>query len=263
MRLEERVAVWDDLGEFDFRESKKLLLEIVKKRQAGEILDAIFFCQHHPIIDFGNSAESNKFAPDLIEKFVSEEAIIEHLAHEGINFSRTHRGGGSTYIGPGQLMVYPIVDYERIVGRPLGVGDYKILIDKIMQEVLQSYGIDAKIFEVAAEIGEADSSSRKDRKDVWVQRNGKYYKLGGKGGAMTGGVTYYGFSFYVTNSSIEGFKYIQACGYSKDALDITSVEREVGHVIDLEDFKKRILGSVKEHFRYLTIRKGGLVSQHG
>ncbi len=227
----------------------------------------ILVTEHFPTISFGRADYHNKFSKEIIEKVGSkdEKNIISYLNKMGIGFRRSTRGGGSTYIGPGQLVFYPIVKYEEIVNRQFGVGNYESLIDQTMMSSLKKIGINAKIFKVVEKIGESkdidiekareEIKQRKDRKDVWVTEDGKNYKVGGKGIKISKGVAYHGFNFYITDKGIEGFDYINPCGYTKEELGVKSVEGILGKKIDKSRFRDLILEEIKEKFGYKFIQQ--------
>lgn len=255
MNLEKRVAHWVDLGRTDYQETFRFQQEMVELRKKNQVPDTILFAEHHPVIDFGRVPTHNKFSPDLIEQFRgNHEAIINHLNSSfNIGFSQTSRGGGATYIGPGQLMVYPIVHHPSITRSKYqtDLPGYNFRIDRIMHDTLLGLGVkDAQIVEVAEKLGEGDL--RKDRKDVWVVRDGQNYKLGGKGTHFAGDIAYHGFNLYVAPESIAGFKHIQACGYTKEELDTTTISSEVGQV-SIDQVRAQVLSAIGEHFNYSSI----------
>jgi lipoyl(octanoyl) transferase len=260
MNLEKRIVKWVDLGLTDYKELDNIQKILAAKRELDQIGDIILVTEHFPVINFGSAPYHNKFSRGLIEKVGSadENKIAKFLNGIGINFVKSSRGGGSTYIAPGQLIFYPIVKYEDIVGRHFGIGEYKSLIDKTMLSALGRFGINAEIFEVVKKIGEGQNESeeqRRDRKDIWVTKNGKYYKVGGKGIKISGGVAYYGFNFYMTDESLTGFDYIDPCGYTKEELGVKSVEAIHGEKISRNSFRDIVLKEVMERFGYFAMQE--------
>jgi lipoate-protein ligase B len=257
VKLEERIAYWVDLGNRDYEETFRLQKSLVELRKNELIRDTILFCEHPSTVDFSLSKNNNKFSQEWLS-IIGDKDPIEVLKSLGIKFTYTNRGGGATYIGPGQLVVYPIVDHTKITGKLLDISSYKEKIDQIMWDVLKSFGIPAQIVKVSDELDENNSDLRKDRRDVWVKKNGKSYKLGGKGTYMSGNVSYHGFSLYLTKESTKGFAYIDICGYPKSILDSTSIEEEIGREVNRTDVRERVLRSIKKHFGYDNIIESDL-----
>lgn len=262
MNLEDRIAHWIDLGVIPYQKAYVLQKKLAEKREKDIIPDTILFAEHPPIIDFGKSGKHNNFSPNLIEQFGNDDSIIEYLQQQGIGFSKTARGSGATYIGPGQLLVYPVVDYHKVIGElkdgmdnGLRLTAYRDMVDKIMYDTLISLGVnDARIVEVSKEMNEEEVKElRKDRKDIWITRNGQHYKLGGKGFHTSHNIAYHGFNLYLTEEGVNGFKYIEACGYPKSKLDVISVERASGIRHTIPRVRDEVLKNIKKHFNYSKI----------
>ncbi|MBS3093944.1 hypothetical protein J4456_05180 [Candidatus Pacearchaeota archaeon] len=251
MKLEDMII--KDIGKTDYLQTIRLQKSLVEKRADGEIQDMILFSEHFPTIDFGSAVTHNTFSNLLLievrKKYENNDmnSILKFLESKGILFSETVRGGGATYIGPGQIMVYPIIDLKENFGNSLAVSEYKEAIDRIMLNVLQSFGIPAETFTVEKILGE--SSMRKDRKDIWITQNNKHYKLGGKGIRVTQGIAHHGFNLYLNAESISGFRYINACGYTPEELGVTSIEHLLGKKIDREEFKTKIVSEFYQQLR--------------
>ncbi len=122
----------------------------------------------------------------------------EHLLDTGsIPVVHCDRGGQVTYHGPGQLVVYPLLDMKR---SKLGVRPLVTLLEEAMIETLALYRIAA--------------NARADAPGVYV--DGK--KIGSIGIRIRKNCSYHGLSLnnYV---DLSPFKGINPCGYSK--LEVT------------------------------------------
>ncbi len=255
------MAEWSDLGLLPYREALEIQKGMAKRRADGEIPDTILFCQHHPIIHFSANSILNSFSEYLFQEMraekrydkIEEDDIISFLKDKGIDFGRNIRGGGGAYIGPGQVVVYPIVDYENITGSRAGIGRYKDMIDEIMKDVLEDFGIDARIYRNSDHLDMPDD--RNDRKDVWVMKDDKPYKLGGKTIITSNNIAYHGFCFYLDKKSTEGFKYVNPCGHTSDELGIENVENCLGKKVSHDEFKQDILKAIKNRFGYEAIER--------
>ncbi|MQG11013.1 MAG: hypothetical protein FI716_05875, partial [SAR202 cluster bacterium] len=90
-------AVW--LGDMDYLEARDLQLSLVEKVHSGQEPNTMLMLEHSHVYTKGRlSKESDVLLPE------------EELAAKGINIYETDRGGQVTYHGPGQLVVYPIVN---------------------------------------------------------------------------------------------------------------------------------------------------------
>jgi lipoyl(octanoyl) transferase len=259
MSLEMKTANYVDIGKTDYSETFKLQEELSEKRAKDEIPDTILISEHYPLINFGSREVHNTFSNVFLEELKKEKIefnelnAISYLKKKGIDFSRTSRGGGATFIGRGQINIYPIVKYEKISKTLMGVDKYKEIIDDVMFSVLKSYGLDVNIHVDSRK--EDKDAGNSIRKDIWIRKNGRDYKLGGKGIHVSKGVAHHGFNFYVKKGSTRGFDYINPCGYSYQELGVTNLEEVLGKEVDLNDFKQRVLGEINKKFGYEKINK--------
>ncbi|HJM24292.1 MAG TPA: lipoyl(octanoyl) transferase LipB [Candidatus Thalassarchaeaceae archaeon] len=81
-------------GVVDYQIMARSMKGLQKKRIAGEIDDTIIFVQHPEVVTIG------------------PKAVRDNVIVEGYPTSLTDRGGGITWHGPGQLVVYPIVKWR-------------------------------------------------------------------------------------------------------------------------------------------------------
>ncbi|MCZ6492988.1 MAG: hypothetical protein O6933_02810, partial [Planctomycetota bacterium] len=102
------LGVWD-LGRMPYAEAvalqKKLQQEVIEARPRGVSLGHVVLVEHHPpviTISLRRTARRHLVATN------------EQLADAGIEIVQTDRGGDITYLGPGQLFVYPILDLNAL-----------------------------------------------------------------------------------------------------------------------------------------------------
>lgn len=258
MSLENRLAYWIDLGYTPYTDTYDLQVKIAHLKQNGFIKeDVILTTEHHPEINFGSAQEHNLFSNELLEEVkklkgtsYTKKDVIEVLRSRGFSFSETSRGGGATVIAPGQIIFYPIVDYEKIVGRPLGVGDYKNLIDKILYNVINEFNVPN--LTIASGLIKTTHGMR-DRRDVWTNINGRDFKIGSKGIKNSGNVAYHGFVIYAETKGVEPFSYVKPCGYEHDEVGVISIEEVTGKKVNKESIKELTKAEIKKQFRYNEI----------
>ena len=169
--------------------------------------DEIWFTEHPPVFTLGLNA--------------SREHV---LAPGDIPVIQIDRGGQVTYHGPGQLMVYPLVDLKRA---GLGVRDLVTALEQSIVDLAAQYNI------VAA--------SRADAPGAYVQ--GK--KIGSVGLRVRRNSSYHGMALNV-DMDLEPFTRINPCGF--EDLEVTDlaelgVTKDLSEVArDLEPYLLRHLG---------------------
>ncbi len=139
-----RELVISKLGKIPHSESDELMRIMQSKRIDDEIIDTILVCEHDEIVTVGPRARNDGVKPP-----------------EGYATSPVDRGGGLTWHGPGQLVIYPIIKWDLE-----GESNVKAVISVLEEWViaaLSKLGIDAR---------------RDERmQGVWVGQN-KYSSIG-------------------------------------------------------------------------------------
>ena len=98
------------LGLVPYAHALDLQKSLVEDRRAGRIPDTLLLLEHPHVITLGVK---------LAEARTHVVATPESLAARGVEVVETGRGGDVTYHGPGQLVVYPILDLRPgSAGRP-------------------------------------------------------------------------------------------------------------------------------------------------
>lgn len=136
-------------------------------------------------------------------------ATSEWLSRNHVSVHRVDRGGEATYHGPGQLVVYPIVNLRSWGGGPTA---YVRTLETLLQEALGEFGIKA----------ESDGYPT----GVWV----KGAKIASIGVKVSRGVTTHGFALNV-DPNLSFFDHIVPCGTL--TTDITSMAAECSKPITI------------------------------
>lgn len=127
---------------------------------------------------------------------------MQHVLNPGkIPVLRIDRGGQVTYHGPGQLVVYPLIDLRR---RKMGVRDLVSGLEQAVVKTLATYGIDA--------------AGRPDAPGVYVDGR----KIASLGLRIRRGCSYHGLAFNI-DMDIEPFARINPCGFND--LEVTTLAR--------------------------------------
>ncbi len=167
----------------------------------------LLLCEHHPVFTLGKSGDHQHLL--LNQKGLEEK---------GIEFFKINRGGDITYHGPGQVVGYPIFDLD---GFFTDVHKYVRYLEEAAIKVLADYDIH----------GERLDGSTGVWLDVGTVRARKICAIGVH---LSRWVTMHGFAFNV-NTNLEHFNYIVPCGISDKG--VTSMEKELGRTIQIEDIK--------------------------
>ncbi len=172
-------------------------------------ISTILFCEHEPVLTFGKHADHNNVIhPDLLKT-------------RGVKTYQINRGGDVTYHGPGQLVVYPIIDMNEFA---LGVKSYVALLQDVVIELLGLYGIEAFILE--------------KHPGVWVyDHNGEEAKICALGVYCHKYVTMHGFALNV-NTDMDYFKIIRPCGIADKG--VTSMSKILGEEVDIRKVAEQI-----------------------
>jgi lipoyl(octanoyl) transferase len=169
--------------------------------------DEIWFLEHPPVFTLGvNASRAHLIAPGDIP-------VIQ-----------IDRGGQVTYHGPGQLVVYPLVDLKRL---RLGIRDFVTALERAVIDLAAEHGIVAEC--------------RRNAPGVYVAGE----KLASVGVRVRRGGSYHGLALNVA-LDLEPFSRINPCGY--EGLEMTQLAtlggpRSVGEcAAALEPHLKRTLG---------------------
>ena len=139
----------------------------------------------------------------------------------------TSRGGDVTYHGPGQLVAYPIVDLKSRQRR--AVHHYLHGLEQVIIDLLSCFGL--------------EGARRPPFTGVWIGDR----KICAIGIAVRRGVTYHGAAVNVA-PDLDYFHRIVPCGL--DWAQVTSMERETGKSIGMEEVKSLLARSFCEGFGY-------------
>ncbi|WP_404474420.1 lipoyl(octanoyl) transferase LipB [Vreelandella venusta] len=142
----------------------------------------------------------------------------EHLLMTGdIPVVQTDRGGQVTYHGPGQVVLYPLLDIRR--GK-IGVRDLVTALEKSVIAVLSEYGVSAR--------------ARPDAPGVYVDTAAGEAKIASLGLRIRRGASYHGVALNV-DADLSPFARINPCGYAgmpvtrlADLVAITPDNQKVG-----------------------------------
>ena len=196
------------LGFRDYSSVWQDMLEFTNKRD-GQTVDEIWFVEHPAIFTQGQAGKS------------------EHLLAPGaIPVIQVDRGGQVTYHGPGQQVVYFLVDLKR---KKLGVRQLVSAIENSVVELLSTLNI--------------VSSAKPDAPGVYVEDE-KICSLGLK---IRRGCSFHGLALNV-NMDLEPFSRINPCGY--EGLEVTQVSA-LSDIQQLGEIELAFQNSIVTNLNYL------------
>lgn len=172
----------------------------------GDTVDELWFVEHDPVFTLGQAGKD------------------EHVLMPGdIPVIHVDRGGQVTYHGPGQIVLYPLLDLKRL---GIGVRDYVCKIEQAIIDTLGEWNIGAERKEGAP--------------GVYV--NGA--KVAALGIRVRRGCTFHGLAFNI-DMDLEPFRRINPCGYA--GLEVVSMS-DLGGPGGMEAVKPVLLAQIAQQF---------------
>ncbi len=199
-----------DLGEMEYLEALALQERLLAAKRREGLPDLLLFVEHPHVFTLGRGGEeSNVLSPGEVP------------------VHRTSRGGDVTYHGPGQTVVYPLLDLRSKLRKD--VHRYLRNIEMVTIGVLRGFGL----------AGER----RPPWTGVWIGER----KVASIGIAVRRGITYHGVALNV-NTDLSYFRRIVPCGLAW--AEVTSIEKELGREVPTEEVKKSFLEYFRREFCY-------------
>lgn len=214
--MSNKTVKYQNLGLIDYKEAwdyqEKLFRATVDRKiqlRNGETTEQtenhILFCEHPHVYTLGKSGDKDHL-------LLNDDTLKQNNA----TYYEINRGGDITYHGPGQLVVYPILDLDHFFS---DIHKYLRFLEESVILTLAEYGIE---------------SSRVDGlTGVWIDGDKptarKICAIGVKSSRW---VTMHGIGFNV-NSDLSYFSHIIPCGIQDKA--VTSMESELGRKLDMQE----------------------------
>ena len=192
------------LGRVPYREAVELQERLRERVIAGEQPDTLLLLEHPPVYTLGRRSS----AEDLP---LSEE----WCRAQGIDVVPTDRGGKLTYHGPGQLVGYPIMRVDDVVG-------YVRAMERAIVAALAEAGVQAR----------SRGDEGREYTGVWVGER----KIASIGVHLSHGVSMHGFAVNV-DADLAPFEWVVACGLP--GVRMTSLATE-GSSEGVRCFRKRM-----------------------
>ena len=220
------------MGYLECWEKQRTMFDgMLQRKRTGQVCDdvanpeqvgtagVIYLVEHNPVYTLGKSGKSENM-------LVSEP----YLRSIGAEFYHIDRGGDVTYHGPGQVVGYPILDLEQL---GIGLREYIDSLEEAIIGVCREWGIEAGRIAGASGVW-LDGDSPRARKICAIGVRASRY------------VTMHGFAMNV-NTDLKYFNHINPCGFVDKG--VTSLEKELGHKVDIELVKAQIVKHLAEKLK--------------
>ena len=184
------------------------------KKEGKTVTPEVLFVEHPNVYTLGKSADTaNLLINNQFLKSIKAESI------------QIDRGGDITYHGPGQLVVYPLLDLEQF---KMGVKSYIYYLEQIIIDILSDYNI--------------EGSRVEGKTGIWLDLNGPAErKIAAIGIKCSRYLTIHGLAFNL-NTDLSYFEHIIPCGIKDKG--VTSLSVELKKPIDIDT----IINQFKKHF---------------
>jgi lipoyl(octanoyl) transferase len=202
------------LGHIDYLEALAFQRELARQRAAGRTGDTLLLAEH-----------PHAFCTGVLGK--DEHLLLSEAERQalGVPYHRTDRGGDIMYIGPGQLVEYPIVHLGSLGLDPVS---YLRLLEAAVIATLAAFGIQAR--RIPGLTG------------VWVDDR----KIAGVAAKITRGVATHGLNLNIA-PDLRWFDCIVTCG--NKGKGVTSMARELGHAPARQDVADILASQFEQAYR--------------
>jgi lipoate-protein ligase B len=202
-----------DLGLVDYEKIWDLQHQLWSRRVEEELPDLLLILEHPHVITLGRRGNRSHL--------IAASEVLEALE---IPIFHVERGGDVTYHGPGQIVVYPILNLKEYGYR---IVRYVDQLEEVILHVLRDFGIE----------GRRDILNR----GVWVEGE----KIASVGVAIRRWVSFHGFALNY-GTDLTYFDLINPCGLEGNKM--TSMAKILGKRISREELIKRISFHFKQTF---------------
>jgi lipoyl(octanoyl) transferase len=219
-----------DLGLIDYKEAwdyqEKLFAEIIAIKLSNRnsleqtpVPNYLILCEHPPVYTLGKSGS--------VDNLLIDDDQLNQL---GARFYKINRGGDITHHGPGQLVVYPLLDLENFF---TDIHLYLRKLEEVIIQLLKEYNVEA---------GRSPGFT-----GVWIDANTeKARKICAMGVKCSRWVTMHGIALNVSNE-LSFFNHIIPCGIEDKSVTNLSNEAKDSN-ITMEDVKHLFSGLFAKEF---------------
>ncbi|MGB0573639.1 MAG: lipoyl(octanoyl) transferase LipB [Hyphomicrobiales bacterium] len=176
----------------------------------GEANELVWLLEHPNIYTAGSSAKDNEF-----------------LGTKDIPVYKTPRGGKYTYHGPGQRIIYLMINLERC---EKDIRKFIMILERIIVKTFKKFDMD--VYPV------------RDRIGIWIKTNNGEEKIGAMGLKVKKWISLHGISINI-NPELQYFDGIVPCGLSE--YNVTSIKK-LKKNISIENFDEEFISNFEREF---------------
>jgi lipoyl(octanoyl) transferase len=214
---------YHNLGRMEYLAALEIQKKLLALKQRERSADILLFVEHPHVYTLGRGGnESNVLAPQDVPVY------------------RTSRGGDVTYHGPGQVVVYPIVDLRSKLRKD--VHRYVNHLELSAIRTLEDFGLEA--------------IRRPPFTGIWISDR----KIGAIGVAVRRCVTFHGLALNV-NTDLSYFDRIVPCGLPW--AEVTSMAKELSAEQSIERVRESFLRHFAEVFGYTEVKGADFAEDGG
>ena len=170
-------------------------IEIKKSKKPIKYEDAISFMEHRLLLINENKSKELIWILEHDNLYTAGTNFKEsEIIDKRIKILKTNRGGKITYLGPGQLVCYFVIDLKK---RKKDIRKFISLIEKTIIDTLRFYNI--------------QTFADKDNIGIWYNNNSKIEKVAAIGIRISKWIAYHGFSVNI-NNDLKKYEAIIPCG---------------------------------------------------
>lgn len=193
-----------DWGILSYDEAHRRQLHLLDERIVGQRSDTIVLVEHPHVYTYGRGAPKDLPATiSVLDQQVAQVAI--------------ERGGEVTYHGPGQLVIYPILDVRSLTG---DLHAFLHWLEDVLIDTIAEWNV--------------TGLHHPEHTGVWVEDR----KIASIGVAVRKWVSYHGAALNVS-TDLRFFSAIQPCGLPAEVM--TSLTALTGAAIELQQVKEAFL----------------------
>ena len=194
-----------DLGLISYKKALDFQLQLLEKVYKKIASETLIICRHPFVLTVGRSATAND-----IQSWDGEIVKVQ-------------RGGGVTFHGPGQIIIYPILDLRK---RNRDLHSFLRKLETAVIETLKLYDVKA--------------SRKDDATGVWIEDK----KIASIGIGVKKWISYHGLAFNFKNEFLNQGRF-SPCGFSQSTMiGFTDLVND----ISLEEVQKNLITQLSELF---------------
>ena len=188
-----------NLGLIDYKEALDIQLETLEAVINQQQEECIIVCHHPSVVTLGRKSTSSDLA--------GWDGLVYEIS----------RGGKATYHGPGQVVIYPVINLQS---RENDIYKFLRKLEQAMVKTLEDFGVE-------------NSKGDPDSTGVWIEDR----KIASIGIAIKRWVTYHGLAINIFHDDM-AFRGINPCGLNVSVM--TSLEEIQGSKVERFTFEKSL-----------------------